>query len=61
MTFDIPHMIAAALIIFAVLWGLDRTAALEEMSKGKQVLIKFGLLFAALLLLNIFWPYGSGA
>ncbi len=35
MTFDIPHMIVTAVIMFAVLWGLDRTSLLGSMSKGR--------------------------
>ena len=61
MTFDIPHMIATAIIIFVVIWGLDRTSMLGDMSKGKKTLVKFAVLFVALMILNLIWPYGSTA
>ena len=57
---DIPHAIATAAIIFAVLWGLDHTSALGNMSKGKKTLVKFLVLFVAIFILNLVWPYGSG-
>lgn len=60
MTFDIPHMIATAIIIFVVVWGLDQTTVLDNMSKGRKTLIKIGALFVAIFILNLFWPYGSG-
>jgi len=60
MTFDFPHMIVTALIIFAVIWGLDRSAALAKMPKGRKRLIVFGVLFVALFVLNLVWPYGTG-
>ena len=59
MTFDFPHMIATAVIIFVVVWGLDQTTALDNMSKGRRTLVKFGVLFVAIFILNLVWPYGS--
>lgn len=59
MNFDIPHMIATAVIIFVVVWGLDQTTALDKMPKRRKILIKFGVLFAAIFILNLVWPYGS--
>ena len=61
MTFDIPHMIATAIIIFVVVWGLNQTALLENKSKGRKTLITFVVLFIALMILNLVWPYGTGA
>ena len=61
MTFDIPHMIATAVIVFIVIWGLDQTSLLDKMSKRKQTLTKFGVLFGALFVLNLVWPIGSGS
>jgi hypothetical protein len=61
MTLDIPHMIATALIIFIVVWGLDQTTLLEQMSKRRRTLIKLGVLFVVILILNLVWPYGGGA
>ena len=60
MTFDIPHMIATAIIIFVVVWGLDQTTVLDNMSKRRRILIKFGVLFLSIFALNLVWPYGSG-
>lgn len=61
MTFDIPHMIATAIIIFAVVWGLNHMAQFEGMPKGRKALVTFAVLFVALFILNLVWPYGSGA
>jgi hypothetical protein len=61
MTFDIPHMIATAIVIFAVVWGLDQTTMLDSMPKRRKTLAKFGVLFVAVFLLNLVWPYGAGA
>lgn len=61
MTFDIPHMIATALIIFAVVYPLNHMAQFEGMSKGRKVLITFAVLFVLLFILNAVWPYGSTA
>lgn len=60
MTFDIPHMIATAVIILAVIWIFDHTALFETASKKRKTLIKFGMLFVAIVVLNLVWPYGSG-
>lgn len=59
MTIDIPHMIVTAIIIFVVVWGLDQTTALDNMSKSKKTLTKFGVLFVAIFVLNLLWPYGT--
>ena len=61
MSLDIPHILATAVIIFLVLWGLDNTSVLGNMSKGKRTFTKFLVLFIALFILNLVWPYGSGA
>ena len=53
-------MIATAVIILVVIFGVNHSSAFEGMSKGKRALIQFAILFAALFILNIFWPYGSG-
>ena len=58
MTFDIPHMIATAIIIFVVVWGLNQTSLLENKSKGRKTLVTFVVLFVALMILNLVWPYG---
>lgn len=60
MSIDIPHAILTAIIIFVVLWGLDQTSVLDSMSKGRKTLVKFIVLFVALFILNLVWPYGSG-
>ena len=60
MTFDIPHMIATVLIIFIVVWGFDQTSMFKNMDKKKKTLIQIGTLFVAILILNLFWPYGAG-
>jgi hypothetical protein len=54
-------MIATAVIVFIVIWGLDQTSLLDKMSKRKQTLTKFGVLFVALFVLNLVWPIGSGS
>ena len=61
MTFDIPHMIATMVTIFVVIWGLNQTSLLENKSKGRRILITFAVLFVALVILNLVWPYGTGA
>lgn len=61
MTFDIPHMIATAIIIFIVVWGFDQTSMFENMEKKKKTLIKVGTLFVAIFIMNLIWPYGSGS
>ncbi len=61
MTFDIPHMIATAVIVVLVSLAFRRFAPLQEMSRGRRLLLMFVTLVAALLLLNLVWPYGTGA
>ena len=60
MTLDIPHMIATAAILFVVVYGTNHMAMFEDMSKGTKALITFGILFVALFILNLIWPYGAG-
>ena len=60
MSLDIPHMIASAVIIFVVVYGINHMAMFEDMSKRKKALVTFGILFVALLMLNLVWPYGAG-
>ena len=60
MTLDIPHMIATAVIIFMLVYGTNHMAMFEGMSKGKKALITGAILFIALFLLNLNWPYGAG-
>ena len=59
MTFDIPHMIITAIIIFLVVYLLNHMKQFENMSKGRKALITFVVLFVGLLILNLVWPYGS--
>lgn len=59
MVFDIPHMIATGLLIFAVIWVVDHTSAFESAPKGRKTLFEFGGIFV--LILNLVWPYGSTA
>lgn len=61
MTFDIPNLISAAVIIFVVVSGLGQMTLYESMSKGRRALVTFVVLFVALMTLNIVWPCGSGA
>lgn len=62
MTLDIPHIIVTAMLIWAVLWLLPRVGgAYAEMPKGRQRLVQFLVLFVVLFILNIIWPYGTGA
>lgn len=60
-TFDIPHMIATALIVLAVSWIVQHTAAIQGMSRGGRILVTFVLIFIPILILNLVWPYGSDA
>ena len=60
MTLDIPHMIVTVVIVFAVVWALNNSTALSNMSKGRRALITFAILFIAIFILNLVWPYGSG-
>lgn len=61
MTFDITHMIATAVIIFVVVYATSHTAMFEHMSKGRRAVITGAILFVALLMLNLIWPYGAGS
>ncbi|SLN09681.1 hypothetical protein ROJ8625_00054 [Roseivivax jejudonensis] len=61
MTFDLPHMIVTAIIIFCVVWVVNHTGPFEGMTKQKRSLVLFGILFVVLLILNIVWPYGTTA
>ncbi|UMA63593.1 hypothetical protein LVO79_11145 [Roseivivax marinus] len=61
MTFDIPHMIVTAIIIFFVVWLVQHTAMFEGMTRRKRSLVLFGILFVLLFILNLLWPYGAMA
>ncbi|WP_223426989.1 hypothetical protein [Tateyamaria pelophila] len=61
MQFDIPHIIVTAIILYSVIWGMQHISPFSEMSKGKRNGIQFIILFVLLFILNIIWPYGSGA
>lgn len=58
MHFDLAHALVTAVVIFAVIWGLDQTSTFEKMPKGRKFLFKFAVLFAALLIINLIWPNG---
>lgn len=59
MSFDFPHMIASAVIIFAVLWVVDHAGAFQDASRGRRTFYKFIGIFVPLFILNIVWPYGG--
>ncbi len=61
MTFDIPHMIATALIVWVSVWLLPKLGAFGEMAAGRQRLIQFAVIFLLIFVLNLVWPYGTGA
>ena len=60
MEFDWPHMAVTAVIIGVVVYIVNHTGSLAEASKGKRTLVTFVILFVALLILNLLWPYGGG-
>lgn len=60
MKFDIPHMVATAILIFVVLWVVNQTNLFSNLSKGRKTLVQFVILFIVLFALNLVWPYGSG-
>ncbi len=57
MTFDIPHMIATAVIILIVVSIVNRR--FDNASKGKRAIVTLVVLFIALMILNLAWPYGA--
>ncbi len=59
MTVDVPHMLATMLIVFLVVWGLDQTPFLSWVSGKSRTLIKAAILFVAIFVLNLTWPYGG--
>jgi len=61
MTFDIPHMVVSAVIIFIVFWAVNNLSVFEGMTKRRRSLVMAGIVFVAILLLNIVWPYGATA
>ena len=61
MQLDIPHIIVTAIILYSVIWGMQHISPFSEMSKGKRNGSQFIVLFVLLFILNIIWPYGSGA
>ncbi|MDW4500556.1 hypothetical protein R5H30_21390 [Sulfitobacter sp. D35] len=60
MNFDIPHMLASGLIIFAIIAIIDHASAFENVSKGRKTVFKFAGIFVAIIILNLIWPYGTG-
>lgn len=60
MTFDIPHMIATAVIILAVTYPINHGLILKDATKGRKTLVTFVGIFVLVLILNLIWPYGSG-
>lgn len=61
MIFDIPHMLATGLIVFAVIWLVDHTRAFENATKARKTLFNVIGVFVAIVILNIVRPYGSTA
>lgn len=61
MTLDFPHMIVTALIVLAVIRTVDRIRILQRASRGRRTLIKLAAIFAAIVILNLLWPYGATA
>ena len=60
MVIDIPHILATAVILFVSLYISEKMGWREKGSR-KFSWELFGLLFVLMLLLNLVWPYGSGA
>lgn len=61
MTFDFPHMIATAVVIFIAIWAVNNLSAFDGMTKGRRALIQAAIIFVVILALNLVWPYGATA
>ena len=57
MSFNVPHMIVTALLIFGVLMVLERFEGYRTASKGKKFVLMVVPLFVVLLVFNLLWPY----
>jgi hypothetical protein len=60
MVFDIPHMIATAIIVMVAIWLVNNTRIGENATKVKRAFYLFLTIFVPLFILNTIWPYGSG-
>jgi len=60
MVFDIPHMIATAIVVFAGVWVVQNTRIGENATKWKRAIFLFLIILIPLFILNLIWPYGSG-
>ncbi len=61
MTFDFPHMIATAVLVFIVIWAVNNLSIFDGMTKGRRALIQAVIVFIAIVALNLVWPYGATA
>jgi uncharacterized membrane protein YadS len=50
-------MLAKMVIIFVVVYGLEHASFMQGTSKLKRTLTVFVVLFVALAVLNLIWPY----
>lgn len=52
-------MIATAVIVFIVIWAVTNLSAFDGMTKGRRALIQTVIVFVAIVVLNLVWPYGQ--
>ncbi len=57
MNFDVPHMVATALLVFVVVIVLERFEGYRTASKGRKFFLLFVPMFIAIFVLNLLWPY----
>ncbi len=57
MNINLPHILAAMAVIFVVAFAIEQSGLARDAGRGKRALITGGLVGAALLILNLLWPY----
>ena len=56
MDINVAHVVVTALVIFVVVYAAEHVGPLRNASRVKRALVVGGLVFVAMLLLNILWP-----